>query len=409
MDVKLKKLPGSKIELNIELSPEELSGYSNSAIQQLGQEKQVKGFRKGQAPPKILKEHLGAQQIFSKTVDVAVKDSFVKAVLEHKLEPIGEPQIEILKVAAGNPLIFKAEFSVLPEVRLGDYNNLGVSHGAVSVSREDVENALTTLQKSRASYNTVSRAAAGGDRVEIDFKTSVAGSPLEDGTSKQHPLVIGQGHFMKGFEDELIGMKSDEEKDFSLVAPKDYYRKDLAGKKVDFFVKMVMVQEVDLPEINDELAKKIGKFSSLENLKASITDGLKEEKNQKEKEKTRLKMVDALISKTSFDIPDKLVDLELVKMENELLSSLAKMGIDKEGYLAHISKSPEDLKSGWKTQAERRVRAALILREIAKKENGNCVCFKKIGSHTSIIPHIITNIIGNNRRVTRVILGNTRL
>lgn len=368
MKIDIKKLPGSQIEFKIELLPEELEQYSSLAIQELGKNQKIKGFRPGQASLKVLEGHLGKDQVFNKMVDLAVKKSFVKAVLEHKLEPIGEPKIEILKAAQGNPLIFKAEFSVLPKVEVGDYTNLGVRSGEVSVSKEDIENALATLQKSKASYSNVARAAEIGDRIEIDFKTSVGGSPLEDGTSQQHPLIIGQGHFMKGFENELIGMKEGEEKNFSLIAPENYYRKDLAGKKVDFVVKMSVVQKVELPELNDEFAKKVGKFTSLENLRESINDGLLEEKKQKEKEKTRLKIVDVLIDKTPFDIPDKLVGTELVKMENEFLSSLANMGVDKESYMAHIKKSPEDLKSGWQGQAQKRVKAALILREIAQKE-----------------------------------------
>lgn len=404
MKVELKKLPQSRVSLTIELAPEEFEAYLNEAASDLGQTVQIKGFRKGNAPRRIIEERLGKDRILNRGTELAMRQSYVKAVVEHELETVEEPALSAVTSGPGDKFVFRAEVTVLPKVKLGDYTTVPVSAETVSVTETEIDGALKTLQKSRANYTTVARPAQKGDRVEIDFEATVEGKAIDGGKSSQHPLILGEGHFMNGFEEELIGMKEGENKNFSCVAPEDYSRPELAGKKVDFAVKMNQAQSVELPEINDEFARAVGRFPSLDELKKSINEGLQEEKKNRQREKLRLKIMDVLIERSSIEIPEVMLEAELAKMEGEFVASLEKIGIDKDNYLAHLKKTPVELKHDWQGGAEKRVRAALILREIAKRE-GIAVSEEEVEGRLNEILRSIPNP-GEAQKLDLASLGN---
>ncbi len=369
MKTEIKKLPKSEVELTISLERSEFESYLKKAAAELSSVSPVKGFRPGSAPIEMVEQKVGQARLRAEAASLAAKESYVKAILEHGLEPVNEPKIEIKPPSASGGLELTAIAPVLPEVRLPDWRAIKLKKDEVVVSEQEVDSALKTLQRSRASYVTVTRPATKGDRVEIDFTSSVGGAPIDRGESHQHPLILGEGHFMKGFEDEIVGLKEGEKKSFSLEAPHDYYHADLAGKKVDFKVTVRLVQSVSLPEIDDNFAKGTGKFAGLAELKKSISEGLAEEKGERLREKTRLKMIEKIIGETPvFETPDVTIEREIEKMEGELASSLARMGLDRDSYLAHIKKSPAELREYFRPQAEKRVKAALVLAHIAKEE-----------------------------------------
>jgi len=186
---------------------------------------------------------------------------------------------------------------------------------------------LEYLQNSRAKYVTVNRPAQSGDRVEIDFVTRCGGVKIEGGEDKNHPLIVGKGSFIPGFEKQLEGMKSGEEKNFSLVVPNDWPQKNLAGKKLDFEIKMNLVQKREIPSLNDEFARSLGKFDSLNHLKKSIKDGLFQEKEIKEKERIRLELIEKAAADSKVEIPEILIDIEIEKMIDELRNSTQSMGL----------------------------------------------------------------------------------
>lgn len=369
MKVEIKKLPKSEIELAIKLDESELEPYAQKAARNLSQSHPVKGFRPGSVPAEVLEKKIGRERVFSQTVDLAVKETYVKAILEHKLQPVGEPKMTVSPAPPHGGLDFRVNVAVLPEISLPNYRALRVKKETVALTDKEIDSALKTLQKSRAVYATVTRPAAKGDRVEIDFTASLEGKPIENGESKQHPLILGEGHFIKGFEEELVGLKEGEKKSFSLRASQEYHHSKLADKKIDFDVTMRLVQSVSLPPLDDKLAQSVGKFSNLAELEGSIREGLHEEKDLRGREKTRLKLVEKIIEASPTpELPEVLVEQEIEKMEQELNSSLARMGLDQAGYLAHIKKSPADLREHWRPQAEKRVKAALVLAKIAEAE-----------------------------------------
>ena len=212
MDVNIKKLPKSQVEISVELAPEELESYRKKTASQLSQSLEIKGFRKGSVPAEVLENHIGKEKFFKEVVDTAVKESFAKIAIENNLDVISQPQIEILKVAPKNPLIFKINAPIMPKVDVADYKSIKIKVAPVEINDKEIDDALKTLQKSRADYSNANRPVKKGDRVEIDFRATLDGTLIEGGESKQHPLILGEEHFMPGFEKELEGLKEGEEK-----------------------------------------------------------------------------------------------------------------------------------------------------------------------------------------------------
>ncbi len=369
MEVTVQK-KNNTAELTVEVSVDEMERYMRRAAKDLARDTDIKGFRKGAAPYEVLERQFGKERILNEAAHLAVRETYVRAVTEHEIEVVGSPAIEIQKIAVGNPLAYKATAPLVPTVELGEYEKIPLEKESVEVTSKEIVASLTTLQRSRASYAHVSRSAQKGDRVEVDFKVTKQGVLIEGGTSTQHPLVIGEGHFMPGFEDELTGMKEGEEKTFTLTAPQDYYHKDIAGSELTFAVTMRNIQEVTLPELNDAFASGLGKFDSLDALKQSIGAGLAQEKEERAKERRRIAIIEHMIERARMgDLPGVLLDEELEKMEHEFDVSLERMNVDKASYLEHLGTTMEGMRESWAEQAKKRVMSALILRKVAEQES----------------------------------------
>jgi len=239
----------------------------------------------------------------------------------------------------------------------------------VEVQKEEIDKSLDYLRQSRAKIITVNKPAEKGNRVEIDFEICQAGVRIEDGTSKNHPLILGEGRFLPGFERELEGMKAGEEKEFSLKAPENWSDKRIADKNLDFKVKMNLVQQREVAELNDEFAKSLGHFESLDVLRKSIEQGLFEEKQIKENQRIRIELIEKVAEDSKMEVPSSLIEQEMERMLAEFKFSISNLGLDFDRYLKEINKTLEEIKKDWRSQAEKRARIALCLRAIADKEN----------------------------------------
>lgn len=255
------------------------------------------------------------------------------------------------------------------DIKLGKYKGLKVKRNKLEVKEEEIKKALDYLQNFRAKIVTVNRPAKNGDRVEIDFEVRQGNVKIESGESKNHPLILGQGHFLPGFEKELEGMKEGQEKNFSLKAPDDWSDKRIADKNLDFKVKMKLVQKQELPIINDDFAKSLGNFQSLADLEESIKDGLMQEKEIKEKQRIRIELIEKIAENSEIEIPENLIDKEIERMVVELKMSIANIGLDFEIYLKQIKKNIDDFKKDFKEQAKNRIKISACLDEIAGREN----------------------------------------
>lgn len=346
----------------------EAENFFQLAAFELSKNMKVDGFRAGKVPPEIVEREIGSKKLYDETANMAVVKTLPKAIIETDVEIIGQPDIMVTQIARGNPMKYRAKIWIIPEIKLASYKGLEVKRQKLEVEPEEITESLRYLQKSRAKLITVNRPAKKGDRVEIDFIIKSGGVKIEGGESKNHPLILGENRFIPGFEENLEGMKDKEEKEFSLKTPKEWHQKNLADKNLDFEVKMNLVQERQVPELSDEFVKSLGNFQSLEQLKNSIKEGILEEKKQKDRERIRMELVEKVAENSEMDIPEALINLELDKMIGELKASVKDMGLDFDVYLREIKKTSEDLKKEWRKNAEKRVKIALVLREIAKKE-----------------------------------------
>ncbi len=370
--MEIKKLPKSQIEILLSVPAPELEKFLDMAAEELSREIKIDGFRPGKAPRNIVELKVGSEKVLAHGAEKAVKKSYTDSIIKNKIKAIGEPKITITKIALGNNLEFKAVVSIMPEITLGNHRKdvKNIKKGKkVEVSEKEVSSELDNLARSRAKLITVNRPAQIGDRVEIDFEAKIEGKTIEGGVSKNHPLTIGENYFIPGFEDKLVGMKEGEEKTFELSFPADYHKKELAGQPATFKVRISLVQQKELPKIDDEFAKSLGKFENLEKLKTNLKEGMEMEKEKKNQEKWRTEAIEEIVKGSQMEIPDILLEGEMDKMMAEFEQNIAQMGMAMEVYLTNLKKSKVDLRKDWQEPAEKRVKAALVLREIAETEN----------------------------------------
>jgi trigger factor len=368
MDIKVFEKAQSTVELLIEVQPAELESFEKEAIQHLSHEVQLPGFRPGKAPVAMVRKHLDPTKILEATANIAIPRLYGKAVIDQKLETIGGPQIEVVKFAPGNPLVFKATVAVMPSFTLPDYKKFRLEHKPIKASDEEVDRMIRQLQRGKATEKDVQRAAKNGDSVEIDFNITQNKVPLEHGQGHSHPLIIGDRAFVPGFEEQLVGLSAGQEKDFSVTFPANYAKSGLAGKKADVHVKMLKVRERILPPIDDVFAKGIGKFKDLADLKTKLRENLDLDAKERERERYESEVLTTLAGKIKMEVPDVLLQGELNKMARELEQSLVGQGANFQDYLKSIGKNVDDLKKGWVEQAKKRIQVGLLLRKIAKDE-----------------------------------------
>jgi trigger factor len=349
--------------------------YVDQSVAEISQEFKIPGFRPGKAPKNIIEQKVGKGAVLNSASQKAVEKSYADFVIKEKLEVIGVPQVEMEKIEEGKDLQYKVTVAVMPKGKLGTKYKAAIKKinaenkgKSLAVEDKEVDLELEKLANSRAKLITVRREAKKNDNVEIDFSVSVDGQNIEKGESHNHPMVIGQGLFIPGFEDQLIGMEEGSEKQFELNFPEDYHEKKLAGKPAVFKVKMNLVQEREIPKIDDAFAKSLGNFSDLAALKSKLKENMEHEQKHKREEKIRSDYVEALVADLEVDLPEVLVESEAERMIEELTGQIQSMGMNLENYLSQLKKNREDLKKDWAPQAEKRVKSALALKEAVLAE-----------------------------------------
>ncbi|TSC73792.1 MAG: trigger factor [Parcubacteria group bacterium Gr01-1014_44] len=368
MITKLKPVANSQTELEVELNKEELREYLEKASETISQAVSIAGFRPGKVPFEILRKEIGDKKILEEALEMAVVGSLAKAAEKEKLKVMASSELKIMENTA-DLLRYSVRLMLYPEVKLGNYKNLGLQKKEVKVEDKEIEEAVRYILKSRAAYQDFNGPAENGHHLEIDFEVSTGGQSVEGGKSENHPFVLGQGNFIPGFEEQLAGLKKGEAKEFSLEAPDDYYQKSLAGKKLDFKITVKSVKTVLVPELNDDFIKSLGQFSSQEELKKNIAEGIKVEKEQKETERFRMEILDKIDVASKIDLPEKMIEQQLDALIANFDQNLHAQGMELALYLAHLKKSQNDLRKEWRGQAEKQIRQSLILRELGQKEN----------------------------------------
>ncbi|HWQ59626.1 MAG TPA: trigger factor [Candidatus Fimivivens sp.] len=372
MDVQVNRMPGSKVELSVSIPWDEWKGEIEHAVAHLSSQVKVEGFRKGKIPREVLEKKLGKATILVEGAEHAIDHLFPKVLAEAKIEGIGRPEIELEDAAENAALVFTVKMAVMPEAKLGGWEkavkDVNARHAKEKpeVKDTEVEEELGRIAKTRAKLVTVNRPAKEGDAVELDFEVSMGGVPIEGGVGRKHPIVLGSGAFIPGFEEGIVGMESDDEKTFTLSFPDAYHEKTLAGKPADFHVKLLLVQEQEIPELSDEFAKSLGRFENIDELRKSVRDGMIAEQEERTKERHRGEILDTIVSVTDAELPDILVDSELRRMISEFAHQASMTGLSLPDYLARIGKTEEDLSVEWRPQAGKRLLSQFALESIAK-------------------------------------------
>ncbi|OGZ72100.1 MAG: trigger factor [Candidatus Staskawiczbacteria bacterium RIFCSPLOWO2_01_FULL_38_12b] len=368
MKTSIKKLDKSQIEIQFELTAQEFAKYFDQAVLHLKEHVKMDGFRKGHVPANMVEEKIGKENILMEAGDLAVKWAYSKFVEEQKLEPIGDPDVQIKKIAKGSEFLFTVKVTVLPEVTLPDYKEMvsRVKQHDVLVTEKEIQETIDYLQKSRAKFTLKNEPAIPGDFVEIEYATQ----SLNDGKAIKDRFILGNGGFLKDFEENVIGMQAGQEKEFTAKFPENTPRKDLAGKDATFNVKMLSVQKMELAQINDDFAKSLGTFDTLVALKENLKEGITLEKQETEKQRARSQMLEEISEKVNFDLPEKMVEFEKERLLEDLKVQVAgQFNIPFEQYLASVKKTEQEIKDTYRLEAEKRIKNFLVLRQIGKAEN----------------------------------------
>lgn len=369
MKVSHQRLEGNKVELKVEVGVEQVNAALDKAYKKVVKQIRIPGFRAGHIPRKILEARYGVEVLFEDALDVILPEAYSQALDETGIEPIDRPDITEVDIKAGQPCTFTAVVLVKPEVKLGQYTGLGLEQEKAEVTEEQVAKELEMLQTRHTQLTEADRVnVEKGDYAIIDFVGYIDGEPFEGGAGQEYSLEIGSNSFIEGFEEQLIGVEIGNEVDVNVTFPADYRAEQLAGKPATFKVTVKEIKVKDVPELNDDFAKEASEFETLEELKKDLRNKLEENAKERTKRAFENNLVDTVTANAEIDLPAKMVDDEVERMYNEFSHTLQQQGIPLERYLEYIGSSTEQWKSENRTEAEKRVRASLVLEEVAKKE-----------------------------------------
>jgi len=364
-----KKLDKSQVEITITVAPEDYKKDLDAAAERLSRRAAIKGFRPGHVPYEVVKQQLGEVKIMEEALEKIIQRTYFAAVKEEKLETIGMPKINVVKMAPGNELVYQATVALLPKVTLPKLDAIKVERREPNVGETEVNKSLDELKKMQPKEIVKTGAAAKEDKVVIAMEMFLDKIPVEGGQAPSHQVYLNEPHYIPGLAEQLVGLKKDDTKEFSLRFPADHYQKHIAGKDVDFKIKVNEVFELQYADLDDAFAKNLG-LESLTKLKELLTANLKKEAERQEDERMEAAILEELIEKTTFEeIPQILIDSEKRKMFYELKNDLDRRGITLEQYLNDIKKTEEQIFTDFTEGGVKRAKAALVSRQVAQENN----------------------------------------
>ena len=328
----------------------------------------IPGFRKGKAPQNIVEKYYGKEIFYEDAFNEIAGEEYEKAIEESKLEVVGKPQIDIVTMEKGQDLVFTAVVATKPEVELGKYKGIEIEKIEYNVEESDIENNLKQMQEKNARVISVETPVENGNIAVIDFEGFVDGKAFEGGKGENYSLEIGSGSFIPGFEDQVIGMKIDEEKDINVKFPDEYFSKDLAGKDATFKVKVHEIKKKELPELDDEFAKDVSEFDTLKELKESIKERLVKENEQRAKYEKEDAVMKVVTENMKVEIPAGMIEVEVDNMVKDMEQRMSYQGLKLEQYLKMLNKTEAEFKKEYEPQAIEAIKSRLALEAIIKAE-----------------------------------------
>lgn len=371
MEVKVtEKIEKSQAELQISIPARDFKPFIEKAARTVSTDSPIKGFRPGKAPVEIVAKTHGQERLLKSAMDRALPHFFIEAIVQKHIEAINRPSITIDELGLAAPFRFTAIVDVMPRVTLGDPTSVIARKQEATVDEERVEKELRYLAMMRSTSIEVARPAQEGDIVVTDFRVTMNGSLIEGGESKQHPVVVGEGHFIPDFERNLKGIRAGEKREFTVIFPNDFPREEMRGKQADVGLVAHAVHQRMIPPLNDEFAKSLGSFRNLEHLKQELRSNLTQEMKQKEHERFLGEIADKFSQQTVFGhIPDILIEKEIDTRLQELSSMLQYQEKTIDDYLARQKKTIDQLRKDMRASAEKQVRIGLTLHTLARQHH----------------------------------------
>ena len=367
MSVKVEKTDKkNELKLEFKIEAEKFDEAMKKVYTKTAKYFNVPGFRKGKAPMHMVEKMYGTEIFYEDTFNELVPGIFEEELKNNNIEAVSRPDIDIKQIGKGQELIFTAVIQTKPEVKLGKYKGIEIKKIEYNVSDDDVNHELEHMQEKNARLVSVERPVKDGDITVIDFEGSIDGVPFDGGKAENHELTIGSKQFIPGFEDQIIGMKLDEEKDIKVTFPEDYFSKDLAGKEAVFKVKLHEIKEKELPKLDDDFAKDTSEFETLAELKKSIKEKLEEENEHRAKHEAENAVIEAVADAVELDIPSGMIETEIDNMVKDVESRLSYQGLNLEQYLKIMGKTMEEFRKQYEEQAQKTVKIRLVLEAIQK-------------------------------------------
>lgn len=356
--------------LTVEVEAEAVNQAIDKAFKKVVTQVNVPGFRKGKVPRQIFEAKFGVESLYQDAIDIILPDAYTGAINETKIEPIDRPEIDVEDFAKGQPFKFTAKVQVKPEVKLGEYKGIEIPEKDLSVTAEEIEAELKQMQERNAELVVIEEGTAdNGDTAIIDFEGFVDDVAFEGGKGDNYSLELGSGSFIPGFEEQVVGMSKGEEKDVNVTFPEEYQSSDLAGKSAVFKVKLNEIKRKNLPELDDEFAKDVSEFDTLEEYKQDLEKNIADQKEHEHVHFRENTVVEKATEAAEVEIPEPMIETEIEQMMQEFANRLSMQGMNMEMYYQFSNQDEAALKEQMKGDAEKRVRQNLVLEAISKAEN----------------------------------------
>lgn len=366
MDYKIKKLPKSLVEITVTITAEEMPEYIKKATKEIAGDIEIKGFRKGHVPPEVLDQHVDKKFILAHAQEIAVRQTYSDIATKEALMVVTRPEV---KIETEEPLTYVATVAVMPEVNIKDHKSIKVKKDKVEVSEKDLEEVVTDLKKHNTIYRDIDREIKKGDRAEIDFEGFDEAGSVPNTKSTNHPLIVGDNTLIPGFEENLIGLKKDEKKEFDIVFPEDYHKKDFQKKKMKFKIEVKRIEEAVMPDLDEALIEKAtGHKHSVEEFKKELHENIRSKKEEEAKVKQENEYIEHVLKAMEAEVPEAMIADEAHFMLDEIKEEVEGKGIEFKKFLEQAKTSEEDIIKKYTPEAEKRVKIRLALQFLLKVE-----------------------------------------
>ena len=367
--IKCEKLEKSMAELQFSIDAEAFKAAVADVFKKEGKKYPVQGFRKGKAPKALIEKMYGADVFTYDAINELFPAAYEEAVKAAGIEPVGRPEVSVDSASEAEGATLTVKVAVKPEVKIGAYNGLTVEKTVHTVSDEAVEAELKRVQERNARELTREGAAENGDTVDIDFEGFVDGVAFEGGKAEHYSLVLGSGSFIPGFEEQVVGHKAGEEFDVNVKFPEEYQAEELAGKDATFKIKLHEVQYKELPELDDDFAKDVSEYDTLDELKDSIRKGIETNHEKQADQKVENDLIDQVVNNMKADIPDAMIDSRIEELVQDFQYRISQQGLKLEQYLQYMGMTMEQFKEQFREQADKQVKMRLAMEAIVAKES----------------------------------------